>query len=379
MKQSVRLGSVRGIAVGVHWSVGVILVLFAWELAEYQLPARPGHAGVGDWVAGVVGAVVLLLSLLAHELSHALVARRSGVTVRSITLFVFGGLTQLEGEAHTPGADFRIAAVGPATSLVLAGMFGAAHAVSAAASLHGAPLATVSWLWQVNLLLAGFNLVPAAPLDGGRILRAALWRRTGSRIRASMVATRVGRAFGLLLVVLGILGAVAVGVTGLWAALIGFFLYSSAVGEEQYELVHDALSGLTVGEVMVPDPPTAPPLASADTLLAIFQWHTRGDAVVVTDADGLPAGVVTAATMRRLGAEQRRTAVASELAVPLTSLAVARPDEPAAVLLERIVAHEGRPGVVRDAGGRLVGLVSVADLEHAAAWTLTRRRTTLRR
>jgi Zn-dependent protease len=105
MKQSVRLGTVRGIAVGIHWSVILILALLAWELAEYELPARPGHAGAGDWVAGVVGAVVLLLSLFVHEVSHTLVARRNGIVVRSITLFVFGGVTQLEGEAHTPRAD----------------------------------------------------------------------------------------------------------------------------------------------------------------------------------------------------------------------------------------------------------------------------------
>ncbi len=380
MKQSLRLGSVRGIALGVHWSVGVILVLFAWELAEYQLPADPGHAGVGDWVAGVVGAVALLASLLAHELSHALVARRSGVRVRSITLFVFGGLTQLEGEAHTPGADFRIAAVGPATSLVLAGVLGGADALARVGSVHGLPTATLSWLWEVNLLLAGFNLVPAAPLDGGRILRAALWRHWGNRTRAALASTRVGRWFGVLLVFLGVLGVLAVGITGLWAALIGVFLYASAVSEEQYELVEDALSGLTVGEVMFPDPPTVLPSTSGADLLALFQWRYRGDAVVVTDPIGAaPAGVVTTRVMRRIEPEQQRTADAGHLAVPLAELVRCRPEEPAGPLLPRIAAHGGHPAVVFDSTGRLVGLVSLADLERAAAWATARRRRTLLR
>ena len=182
MKQTVRLGRVGGVPVGMHWSVAVIFGLVTWELAT---SAFPGAYGPGPhpsyWVAAVVAAFLFFLSLLAHEGSHAVVARRHGVGVRSVTLWLFGGVAQLEGEAHTPGADFTIAAVGPGTSIGLAGLFGAAQFLLEKSGASGLAVSVVSWLWQVNLLLAAFNLVPAAPLDGGRILRAGLWRAMGSR------------------------------------------------------------------------------------------------------------------------------------------------------------------------------------------------------
>ena len=214
MRQDIRLGTFDGIEVGLNWSVVVILALFVWELAAYVLPSRPGHVTAADWVAAVVGAVVLLLSVLAHEFAHAVVARHNEVKVRSVTLFVFGGIAQLEGEAHTPGADFRIAAVGPATSAALAGVFGAMEAVLVAAGGHGLPVAVLSWLWQINLLLAIFNLIPGAPLDGGRVLRAALWRRWGDRGRASVAAAHAGRGVGGVLIALGVLAFVGSGERG---------------------------------------------------------------------------------------------------------------------------------------------------------------------
>lgn len=368
IRQSVRLATIRGVAVGVNWSVIVILALLAWELAEFQFPARAGHPGVGDWVAGVVGAVIFLLSLFAHEVSHALVARHYGVVVRSITLFAFGGVTLFEGEAHTPKADFRIAAVGPATSAVLAGVFGGAEAVAHSASMHGLPLGTLSWLWEINLLLAVFNLVPAAPLDGGRILRAALWRRWRDHWRASVAAARFGRGFGFTLVVLGVLGLLYVSVVALWAALIGFFLYSAAGAEEQYALLQSALAGLTVDRVMTAHPPSVPGPMTVTDLLALFQWQYRGDVVVVTDEHGFPMGVVTAQVVRKVPAERLQTTSAADIAIPRALLPVGRPDEPAEALVERMMSHEGRPALVFDGTGHLAGVVSLADVERAASW-----------
>ena len=194
MRQTIRIGTVDGIAVGVNWSVAVILAYFAWGVGAYVLPTHSGHPDVADWIAGVIAAVVLLGCLLAHEMSHCLVARHNGVGVRSITLFAFGGISELEGEAHTAGADFRIAAVGPSVSLSLAVLFGAADSVVVATGGHGLLVAVLSWLWEINLLLAVFNLIPAAPLDGGRILRSALWRRSGDRFRASVTASRAAAA-----------------------------------------------------------------------------------------------------------------------------------------------------------------------------------------
>ena len=353
---------------GVNWSVAVILALFAWELAVYVLPTHSGHADAADWVAGVIGAVVLLGSLLAHEVSHALVARHNDVRVRSITLFVFGGVAQLEGEAHTPGADFRIAAVGPGVSLVLATLFGAIQMAVVAAGVHGLPVRVLSWLWQINLLLAIFNLIPAAPLDGGRILRAGLWQRSGDHFRASVTASRAGRVFAIVLIVLGLLAYVSTGsVIGLWPALIGLFVYSAARGEEQYAMVQGAMANLTVGQVMTPALPSVPSRTTVADMASLL-WLYRGDIAAVTDDSGQLAGVVTAQAVSAVPLERRPATTSNEIAIPLSAIPVAHSQEPMTALLERMVSKEGHPALVLDADNHVAGTVSSSDVERAVAF-----------
>src|SRR3954447_13820612 len=199
MRTTFRLGRVRGIELGAHWSVLVIGGLLAYGLS----------GGVVDGVlwAVVVPTVLLFLgSLLAHELGHSVVGQRNGMQVRGITLWMLGGVAQLEGRMRTAGAEFRIAASGPAVSYLLAAGFFVAATASRA--LGGAPIIgqAFDWLAFVNILLGTFNLIPAAPLDGGRILASAVWAATKDRTRAEVVATRVGQGFGGLLVVVGVLG-----------------------------------------------------------------------------------------------------------------------------------------------------------------------------
>ncbi len=373
MKQSIKLGSIGGIAVGMNWSVAVILALFAWELGDYVLPARVGHATAADWIAGVVGAVVLLLSLLAHEVSHSLVARHNDVRVRSITLFAFGGISQLEGEAHTPGADFRIAAAGPAMSIALAVLFGAAETFVVVTVGHGLPAAVLSWLWEINLLLAIFNLIPAAPLDGGRILRAALWRQWGDHVRASVAASRTGRVFAVILIVFGGLAFVSTGsVLGLWPALIGLFVYSGARAEEQYALVQGALATLTVRQVMTPHPLVLP-MASTAADAASHMWQRRSDAVALTDDSGQLAGVVTAQAVNAVPLDRRAATTLVQIAFPLSTIPVARPEEPMTALLERMVSKEGHPALVLDSANHLSGIVTTSDLQRAIEFGLGRQ------
>ena len=186
MNQNIRLGTVDGVPVGANWTVLAIFVLIAWELADLVLPGYHPHDAVAVyWFAGIVAAVLFFASLLAHEVSHTVVATHNGIKVRAVTLWLFGGVSELESEALTPAADFRIAVVGPLTSLVLAGVFGVVgillHGSGGTLGLVGS---AVGWLAWVNLLLGLFNLVPAAPLDGGRVLRSWLWHRTGDRVRA---------------------------------------------------------------------------------------------------------------------------------------------------------------------------------------------------
>ncbi len=367
MRQTIRLGTFYGIAVGVNWSVAVILAYFAWGVGAYVLPSRSGHPDVADWVAGVIAAVVLLACLLAHEVSHCLVARHNGVQVRSITLFAFGGISQLEGEAHTAGADFRIAAVGPAVSLSLSVLFAAAQAVVVAAGGHGLFVGVLSWLWEVNLLLAVFNLIPAAPLDGGRILRAALWRRSGDRFRASVTASRAGRVFAVVLIVLGVLVFGSTGsIVAIWPLLIGLFIYFAARAEEEYAMTQAAVATLTVGQVMTP---ALPSVSNRTTVadMASLLWLYRGEMAAVVDDSGRLAGVVTVQAVNAVPLERRPGTTAEDITSPLSAILVARPEEPMGALLERMASKQGRPALVLDANGRVCGTISPSDVQRAVA------------
>ena len=194
MRQSVRLGRIVGIPIGMHWTVVVIAALITDMLAAGWLPAVIPHESAGlYWAVAVAGAVLFIAALAAHEIAHAIVARRYGVQVRSITLWALGGIAELEGEPPTARADVRIAIAGPATSLAAGIVFGGAAILDR--SWHGPAVVTamLAWLSVMNVALAVFNLLPGAPLDGGRILRGLLWKRYGDRQRASRAAARSGQ------------------------------------------------------------------------------------------------------------------------------------------------------------------------------------------
>ena len=204
MNQTVPLGRVAGIRVGMHWSVLVMVILFGWLLGAQELPAMTPHQPTAAyWAAAVPCAAVFMAALLAHELAHSLAARRYGVPVTSITLWALGGVSELGREPPTARADLRIAVAGPAaslgTGLVSAGLAAAVHAAGGPALA----VAALAWLAAMNVLLMVFNLLPGTPLDGGRILRAFLWRRHGNRVRAAQSAAAAGRVVGAALMALG--------------------------------------------------------------------------------------------------------------------------------------------------------------------------------
>src|SRR5574337_1129521 len=245
MGETIVNGKVAGIQLRAHWSVLVVLWLFTWSLASTLPATAPGHSTLVYWLAGLGGAVALLASLVAHELMHAVSARRAGVEVSGITLWLFGGVTQLGDEAPTARAELRIAASGPAVSLglaaviaVLAGVldvFGVAHVI----------VGVAWWLSSINLVLGLFNMLPGAPLDGGRILRAYLWQRHGDRVRAAVSAARGGRILAYALIALGLLQFLAGWlVGGVWMVFIGWFLLVAARTEESQVLTRQALTGV---------------------------------------------------------------------------------------------------------------------------------------
>ena len=231
MRNSLRLGVVSGIPIAIHWSIALIAGVFGLALAGTILPAAaPGYVAGAYFVTATVVTVALLASIVAHELGHSVVAQRNDVDVSGITLFALGGVAKLEREPDTPGAAARIAIAGPAVSVAI-GV--AALATGIAAAGLGAPAlvaAGLTWLGLVNLTLAVFNMLPALPLDGGRVLQAALWRRSGDRDRATISAASVGRVAGWLIIAFGAWQFFTTG-AGLWTMVIGWFILGSAKAE----------------------------------------------------------------------------------------------------------------------------------------------------
>jgi Zn-dependent protease len=254
MGASIRIGRVAGVELALHWSLAIAFVLIAWTLGSQVLPSVvPDQPELAYWLVSALAALLFYVSLLSHEMGHALVARRVGVSVDGITLWIFGGVARLRGEAATPGTEVKIAIAGPLVSLALAVLFGAATFVLD--TLNGPPIIEGGCLWLAasNAMLLLFNLIPAVPLDGGRLLRAWLWRRRGDRYRATSTAARLGRIGGFLMMVGGVLELVLQGAwSGLWLVLLGWFLMSAARSEEAAVLMRRVWTSATVGEGIAP-------------------------------------------------------------------------------------------------------------------------------
>lgn len=251
-----RLGRILGIEVSANLGVLVIGALLAWSLAATVLPSNaPGMVDRSYWAAGVLGALLFLGSLLAHELAHSVVAQRNGVEVRGITLWMFGGVSEMAEDPATPGADFRITAAGPATSLALGGIFLGIGAACSAVGVQDIYVVLTSWLGLINLVLGVFNLLPGAPLDGGRLVAVGLWKWHGDRLRGQIGAAKAGRVVGIGLVGLGIAEMYQFGgFSGLWTILIGWFLFNTARNELAY---YDHLR--SIEQLAAPPPPPRSP------------------------------------------------------------------------------------------------------------------------
>lgn len=368
MRQDIRLGRVAGIQVAANWTVAVILALIAWLLARSVLPgAAPHQPAAVYWAPACAAAVLFLASLLAHELSHALVARRNGLAVRAITLWMLGGITELEGEPRDAAADLRIAVAGPAVSAAAGGIFyGAAWAVKYA----GGPAvvtAALVWLALMNGLLAVFNMLPGAPLDGGRALRAVLWRRFRDRRRAEIAAARAGRVLGAAVTGIGAAELLLWDVVGgLWLMLIGWFLISAADAERRAAVATSALAGVRVADVMTADPQVAHGWITVQDFADHIAAWPRQDAFPVVDWDGSLIGVVVIGLLDRIPAGDRARLRLDRVALAVPPPYLAAPEDPAGPLL----AHRPLGGDVMAvvlAGGQVAGMVTVGDLRHAAA------------
>lgn len=368
MGDGIPLGRIAGIRVAASWTLLIVVALLVLGLAGGVFPREyPGLAAGWYLAAAAVGAALFLVSLLAHELAHALVARRAGVAVESITFWLFGGVARLSGDAANPVAALWIALVGPLTSLALAGVFAAAASGLRGAGAPRAVAGVPGWLAWTNLGLALFNLLPGAPLDGGRVLRALLWIRSGDRDRSARIAARAGRVLGIALVGLGIFQIFSgLGASGLWIAFIGWFLGGAARAEEELATARGTLAGIRVRDAMTPSPVAVPASASVAQVLAEMTTRLRFTSLPVLDDRGALVGLVTLRRLREAPPERRAATRVGEVACPREDLVTVSPDEPLADLLGRVSAGEDRRALVLE-GGQLVGIVSPADIMRALA------------
>src|SRR5919198_365480 len=258
MGASIRIGRIAGVEIGINWSWLIVFGLITWSLAGAVSPHdNPGLSDESYLAMAVIAALAFFASILLHELGHAIEARRRGLQIAGVTLWLFGGVARFEGRFPDAGTEFRIAVAGPLVSLAL----GLSLTVAAASlELPSAFDGVVTWLGYINLSLLVFNLLPALPLDGGRILRAALWRARGDFIGATRAAAAIGRGIGMLLIFGGLFLFITAGAFGgAWLAFIGWFLLGAAEAELASAATRGLVEDVRVGDVMVEDPVTARP------------------------------------------------------------------------------------------------------------------------
>jgi Zn-dependent protease len=353
-----RIARIFGVPVYLHFSWVIIFGLVTWTLAAGYFPSQyPGLPASSQWAKALVVSLLFFLSILLHELAHAVVALRHGISMRSITLFIFGGVASMEKDPPDGATELKIAVVGPIVSLALAGSFWLA---SLATVLGPSARAVVLYLAQINLVLALFNLVPAFPLDGGRILRGFLWRSTG-KLQATRAAVGAGTFFAYFLIVSGVFRLLGgSGVAGVWQILIGWFLKEAATGAWRGASLEETLHGLTVRDAMLTDVATLP--AHISLAEAARDYFARtGFGAYPVERNGETVGLLCLRDLLRHTQEEREASAVQAAMTPLRSEIVIGPGEPLRTALSRM-AERGASRLLVMEGERMVGYLTLSTV-----------------
>lgn len=359
--RSIRVGRLAGIPIGVQPLWLAIVALITWTLgAAYYPDEAPGIAPAAAYALGLLSALLLFASILLHELGHAVVARRHGVEIEEIDLWLLGGVARMSGYPKHALDELRFALAGPAVTLAIAALFGAIS-VALPASRPDWLQAVVDYQAVINAAILVFNLLPAFPLDGGRVTRALLWWRRGDVSSATATAAAIGRGLGFGMIALGVFGFFAGAIGGLWLALIGLFVIAAAKAEENGLRVRVALGGRAAGRLMSFPALTIPAGATVAAAVEDYFVGARHPAFPVVE-DGRLVGMVNAAAVERVPPQRRGTTRVGEIAFSDPDLVV-REDQDVAELIERpAFARVGRAVVLTADGG--IGLLSITDVER---------------
>ena len=363
--RSIRIARIAGIPVGVSPWWLLIVALLTWVLgAEYFPQEVPGVSPLAAYALGLASVLLLFASILAHELGHALVARAHGIAVEEIDLWLLGGVAKMSGEAKDPGVELRYALAGPAVSAVVTACFALLDVLLPAQST-ATGMALIRYELLINGLILGFNLIPAFPLDGGRVLRALLWSRTGRIERATELAASVGRLCGYALIALGVLALFsAYALDGIWFALIGYFIVTAARQEMLGVEVRTAFGGVSAGEIMSRPAIVIPAGEDAQHALRDYFSRFRYSSFPVVDESDRVLGLLTMQRLESLPARALEEMKLTEL-IDRDPALLTGPETDVTALLSRPAFRRVGRAVVVDERSAPLGLVSVTDIERA--------------
>ena len=361
--RSVRIARIAGIPVGVSPWWLIIVGLITWSLGAGYYPGEVhGITTAASYALGLASALLLFASILAHEFGHALVARRVGVEVEEIDLWLLGGVARMRGQPKKPGDELSFALAGPAVTTLIAAIFGVL-ALALPASAPAALRAVIRYQAEINLLILGFNLIPAFPLDGGRVARALLWQRSGDIGAATATASRLGRGIGYVLIAFGVISTLNGAPGGLWFALIGMFLVVAAKAEQVQEQVLTTFTGVCAAELMSQPAICIPPALTLDEAQEYFARY-RFTAFPITDATGRAVGMLSIDQLERTPDSKLARTFVAEIADRDPALLVHENEDIAHLLEQPAFARVGRAVVVDGEGGPL-GVVSLTDIQRA--------------
>lgn len=364
MRNTFTIASIRGIAISVHWSWLLAIVIITWSLGGYYSAQFPQWGPTAAVAIALLSAVLLFVTVLLHELAHSFTARANGLPVNSITLFIFGGISNLTQEPQLARVEFLVAIAGPLASLALAGLFYVLHAVTG--GLPSEVSALLGYLASVNLILALFNLIPGFPLDGGRVFRSITWMVTGNRRRSTQIASNVGQAIGFLFILGGLYQALFLKdiVSGIWLAFIGWFLNNAAGAGYQQAVMDNVLRGVAVRDVMDRAPVPVAPTLDVETLVYEHMLGRNQRALPIANPDGRLRGIVTMSDVQKLSRERWTSTPVTEIMTRAADLHSVAPDQDLGLALQSLARNNYHQVPVLE-DGRLVGIL---DRSHVVQY-----------